>query len=48
MKHILAVLKFIRQNYPHVTPIMWDDMLRGIDDAALNGINFNPVEYLQT
>lgn len=45
MKHILAVLKFIRLNYSHVTPIMWDDMLRGIDDTALN--EFNIGEFVE-
>ncbi|XP_065199818.1 hexosaminidase D-like [Planococcus citri] len=31
MKHITSVLRFVKENYPNVTPIMWDDMLRSID-----------------
>lgn len=40
MKHMLSVLGFIKQNYPKVSPIMWDDMLRSIDITTLIG-NFS-------
>lgn len=43
MKHITAVLRYVKENYPNVTPIMWDDMLRSIDLKMLKG-NTAPYE----
>lgn len=39
MKHIQAVLRFIKENYPCIIPIMWDDMLRNIELKTLKGWN---------
>lgn len=39
---MLKVLQFVHENYPHITPIMWDDMLRSIDVDILKGCNLRP------
>ncbi|OXB58348.1 hypothetical protein ASZ78_007828, partial [Callipepla squamata] len=33
--HIKAVASYVASSYPTVTPIMWDDMLRGISEETL-------------
>uniref|UniRef100_A0A146KRY0 beta-N-acetylhexosaminidase n=1 Tax=Lygus hesperus TaxID=30085 RepID=A0A146KRY0_LYGHE len=30
MNHLLSVLRYFKERYPDVRPIMWDDMLRGV------------------
>lgn len=35
LSHVVAVLQYLRHQYPHVMPIMWDDMLRCIDEKTL-------------
>ncbi|XP_067005152.1 hexosaminidase D [Anabrus simplex] len=39
LDHIIAVVQFIRDNYPSLRIIMWDDMLRNIDSAVLQEYN---------
>ncbi|XP_075231653.1 hexosaminidase D-like [Lycorma delicatula] len=31
LNHVLAVLKYLKQNHPNLQPIMWDDMMRVIN-----------------
>ncbi|XP_046673115.1 hexosaminidase D-like [Homalodisca vitripennis] len=33
--HVTAVLSHLRSRYPHIRPIMWDDMLRNVDQSVL-------------
>ncbi|XP_015501219.1 hexosaminidase D [Parus major] len=35
LSHIKAVATYLASSYPMVTPIVWDDMLRGMNEAAL-------------
>ncbi|XP_019398245.1 PREDICTED: hexosaminidase D [Crocodylus porosus] len=35
LSHVKAVASFIASSYPTVKPIVWDDMLRGINDETL-------------
>lgn len=35
LKHIKKVVEFVKLNWPEVTVIMWDDMLRDMDEATL-------------
>lgn len=37
--HIKAVASYVASSYPTVTPIMWDDMLRGISEETLAGVS---------
>lgn len=38
LEHVVAVAQFIKETYPYLKIIMWDDMLRSIDLQVLNGI----------
>lgn len=35
LSHVVAVLQYLRHQYPQIVPIMWDDMLRCIDEKVL-------------
>ncbi|XP_052544294.1 hexosaminidase D isoform X2 [Tympanuchus pallidicinctus] len=37
--HIKAVASYVVSSYPTVTPIVWDDMLRGISEETLAGVS---------
>lgn len=37
LNHVVAVLKYLKQNYPSLQPIMWDDMMRVINSDVLKG-----------
>lgn len=37
--HIKAIASYVASSYPTVTPIMWDDMLRGISEETLAGVS---------
>lgn len=37
LEHILGVVQFIKDTYPTLRIIMWDDMLRSIDTTILIG-----------
>lgn len=39
LEHILATAQFIKETYPCLKIIIWDDMLRSIDLQVLNGIS---------
>ncbi|XP_014233916.1 hexosaminidase D-like [Trichogramma pretiosum] len=36
LEHVMAVLHFIKETYPHLKIIMWDDMLRSVDASVMN------------
>lgn len=38
LSHIKAVATCVASSYPSVTPIVWDDMLRGIGEETLAGV----------
>lgn len=38
LAHIKAVASCVVSSYPTVTPIVWDDMLRGISEETLAGV----------
>lgn len=38
LSHIKAVASCMALSYPTVTPIVWDDMLRGISEETLAGV----------
>lgn len=37
LEHVLGVAQFIKETYPYLKIVMWDDMLRSIDLQVLNG-----------
>ncbi|XP_049776034.1 hexosaminidase D-like isoform X1 [Schistocerca cancellata] len=39
LEHILGVAQFVRDTYPTLRVIMWDDMLRSIDPSVMNEYN---------
>ncbi|XP_077979423.1 hexosaminidase D-like [Glandiceps talaboti] len=39
LSHIVWVLQYIREKYPHVQVIMWEDMLRHISEDTLQAYN---------
>ena len=41
LEHVMAVAQFIKETYPHLKIIMWDDMLRNIDLQVLKGMRMN-------
>lgn len=38
--HVRRVCLYIKQKYPHLTIIMWDDMLRFLEQPVLSGKKF--------
>lgn len=38
LSHIKAVATYLASSYPTVTPIVWDDMLRGMSEETLAGV----------
>lgn len=38
LEHIMNVAQFIKDHYPNLKIIIWDDMLRNIDTAVLQGL----------
>lgn len=38
LDYVTAVAQFIKENYPNLKIIIWDDMLRNIDTQILHGI----------
>lgn len=38
LDHVVNVAQFIKDNYPNLKIIIWDDMLRNIDQSVLQGI----------
>lgn len=38
LSHIKAVATCLASSYPMVTPIVWDDMLRGMSEQTLAGV----------
>lgn len=38
LSHIEAVATYLASSYPMVTPIVWDDMLRGMSEETLAGV----------
>lgn len=38
LSHIKAVATCLASSYPRVTPIVWDDMLRGMSEETLAGV----------
>lgn len=38
LEHVLAVAQFVKETYPCLRVIVWDDMLRSIELQVLNGI----------
>lgn len=38
LSHIKAVASCVASSYPAVTPIVWDDMLRGMSEETLAGV----------
>lgn len=43
LSHVVAVLQYLRHQYPQIVPIMWDDMLRSIDEKILCGKQFDKI-----
>lgn len=37
LSHVTKVAKAIKQQWPHMTVIMWDDMMRGMSPDTLKG-----------
>ena len=37
LEHVLAIAQYIKETYPCLKIIIWDDMLRSIDLQVLNG-----------
>ncbi|CAH1395896.1 unnamed protein product [Nezara viridula] len=35
LEHLVSVLKHFKENYPHIRPIMWDDMIRGVPASLI-------------
>ena len=35
LSHVSRVANYVRKNYPNVTPIIWDDMLRHLPTQSL-------------
>lgn len=35
--HVLKVAKAVKEAWPHMTIIMWDDMMRGMSQDTLKG-----------
>ncbi|XP_011503259.1 PREDICTED: hexosaminidase D-like [Ceratosolen solmsi marchali] len=38
LDHVITITQFIKESYPSLKVIIWDDMLRTIDLEILNGI----------
>lgn len=38
LDHVTSVAQYIKETYPHLKVIIWDDMLRNIDLSILQGI----------
>ena len=45
LEHVLAVAQFIKESYPCLRVIIWDDMLRSIDLQVLNGIRLQLLNF---
>lgn len=41
LDHVTEVVQYVKDNYPHVKIIIWDDMLRNIELSILKGILLN-------
>lgn len=37
LSHVTKVAKAIKEMWPHMTIIMWDDMMRGMSQETLKG-----------
>jgi hypothetical protein len=37
LEHVVAVAQYVREAFPSLRVIMWDDMLRAIDTSVLLG-----------
>lgn len=37
LEHVVAVAQYVREAFPSVHVIMWDDMLRAVDTSVLLG-----------
>lgn len=35
LSHVSTVAKYVRKQYPFVTPIIWDDMLRHLQTSTM-------------
>lgn len=35
LEHLVGVLKHIKENHPHIRPIMWDDMIRSVPPSVI-------------
>lgn len=38
LEHVTEVAQYIKENFPNLKIIIWDDMLRNIDVNALQGL----------
>lgn len=45
LSHVTKVAKAIKEAWPHMTIIMWDDMMRGMSQDLLKG---EAIELAQT
>ena len=41
LEHVLAIAQYVKETYPCLKIIIWDDMLRSIDVQVLKGILIN-------
>lgn len=41
LSHVTKVAKAIKEAWPHMTIIMWDDMMRGMSQDILKGEELN-------
>lgn len=37
LEHVASVARYLKETHPHLKIIMWDDMLRTIDETTLHG-----------